>query len=121
MIKDNLVIYIAGPMRGHKEFNFPAFFSAATYFRNKGHTVFNPAERDNKEHGTDISKGNLTGDENIAKLQHGFDLRKALCADLVFICEHANAIALLPGWESSKVANAEIAAAKALGLIEIFL
>lgn len=109
-------IYVAGPMRGIPEFNFPAFNEATAVLRTKGHTVFNPAERDNERHGTDISKGNATGDESVAAKEHGFDLREALAEDLDWICRNADAIALLPGWRDSKGANAELAVAKALGL-----
>jgi hypothetical protein len=109
-------IYLAGPMRGIPEFNFPAFYAAAAGLRAQGHFVFSPAERDNERHGTDISKGNATGDEKVAAEQHGFNLREALYEDMKFICLEADAIALLPGWENSKGANAELATAKALGL-----
>ncbi|MGB3485339.1 MAG: DUF4406 domain-containing protein [Mycobacterium sp.] len=51
-------IYVAGPMRGIPEFNFPAFHAAAAKLRADGHHVFNPAERDIETHGVDISKGN---------------------------------------------------------------
>ena len=114
-------IYLAGPMRGIPEFNFPAFYAAATNLRAAGWVVFNPAEKDNEKHGTDISKGNATGDESIATQQHGFNLREALAADLDFICREADAIALLPGWERSKGATAEHATAVALGLTVINL
>lgn len=109
-------IYVAGPMRGIPEFNFPAFNAAAAKLRAEGHTVFNPAERDNERHGTDISKGNATGDEALAAKEHGFNLREALGIDLDFICAEADAIALLPGWQNSKGARAEHATAVALGL-----
>lgn len=114
-------IYVAGPMRGIPEFNFPAFNAAATMLRAAGHIVFNPAEKDNERHGTDISKGNATGDESVAATQHGFDLRVALGDDLRWICAEAEAIALLPGWEKSKGALAEYATANALGLEIIVL
>jgi hypothetical protein len=114
-------IYVAGPMRGYPEFNFPAFNAVAAKLRAEGHEVFNPAERDNERHGTDISKGNAAGCEEKAAQEHGFNLRVALADDLEFICRHADAIALLPGWEKSKGANAERATAVALGLIEIHL
>lgn len=109
-------IYVAGPMRGIPEFNFPAFNAAAARLRAEGHTVFNPAERDNERHGVDISKGNAAGCEDIAAKEHGFDLRVALGEDLAFICAHADAVAVLPGWENSRGARAEVATAKALGL-----
>jgi hypothetical protein len=114
-------IYVAGPMRGIPEFNFPAFHAAAAKLRAEGHEVFNPAERDNERHGQDISKGNATGDEALAAAQHGFNLRVALGDDLAWICATADAIALLPGWENSKGAKAERATAEALGLQEIRL
>lgn len=114
-------IYVAGPMRGIPEFNFPAFNAAAARLRLEGHSVFNPAEKDNERHGVDISKGNATGDETIAAKQHGFNLREALGLDLAFICAEADAIALLPGWESSKGAKAEKATAEALGLEVLYL
>ena len=114
-------VYLAGPMRGIPNFNFPAFFEAEAQLVALGHTVFNPARRDNDVHGTDISKGNLTGDETIAAKDHGFNLRDALGADLSFICAEADAIALLPNWEKSKGANAEKATADALGLEILYL
>lgn len=109
-------IYVAGPMRGIPEFNFPAFHAAAALLRSQGHEVFSPAEADNERHGKDISKGNISGDETVAAKEHGFNLREALGHDLAYICTHADAVALLPGWENSKGANAERAAAVALGL-----
>lgn len=109
-------VYLAGPMRSVPEFNFPAFYSAATILRAAGHVVFSPAERDNRRHGTDISVGNATGDERLAAEQHGFSLREAMKEDCAWICEHAEGIYLLRGWEQSKGATAERALAHALGL-----
>ncbi len=106
-------IYIAGPMTGYKEFNFPAFHKAANDLRLQGHEVFNPAEADIAEYGVDISKGNDTGCQEKAAKEHGFDLRKALADDLAYICLQADAIYMLKGWEYSKGANAEHATAKA--------
>ena len=109
-------IYVGGPMRGYKEFNFPAFHAAADKLKAEGHTVFNPAAKDNERHGKDISKGNAAGCEETAAKEHGFDLRVALGDDLAWICAEADAIALLPGWKNSKGAVAEHATAVALGL-----
>ena len=110
-------VYLAGPMRGYPEFNFPAFHAAAAKLRDEGHEVFSPAERDIERHeGVDISKGNMTGDEKIAIAEHGFNLREALGEDLAWICKEAEAVALLPGWEFSRGACAEHATAQALDL-----
>jgi hypothetical protein len=109
-------IYLAGPMRGIPHFNFPAFYKAAEHLRRLGFEVFNPADRDNEHHGTDISAGNIDGCEDRAAREHGFSLREALGADLAWICAYADAVALLPGWENSAGARAERATGKALGL-----
>ncbi len=109
-------IYLAGPMRGIPEFNFPVFYQAAARLREQGHEVFSPAERDNLAHGTDISQGNITGDENLAAAKHGFSLREALADDSQWICRYADAIYLLPGWQHSRGATAERALGIALGL-----
>ena len=109
-------VYLAGPMRGIPHFNFPAFRRMALSLRGLGHEVFSPAERDNARLGTDISEDNATGDVTQAVIQHGFSLREALADDLQWICLHAEAVAVLPGWVKSKGARAEIAVAEALGL-----
>ena len=114
-------IYLAGPMRGIPEFNFPAFYRAATQLEREGHIVFNPAAKDCETYGTDISKGNATGSEAQASSQHGFSLREALGADMAWICAEADAVALLPGWQCSKGAIAERATGVALGLTIIEL
>ncbi len=114
-------IYLAGPMRGYPEFNFPAFHKAAAFLRSRGHDVFSPAERDIGHYGTDISKGNESGSEEEAKKNHGFNLREALAADLKYICEEADAIALLPGWSGSKGVKAEKSTGEALDLEMIYL
>lgn len=104
-------IYIAGPMRGLPEFNFPAFDKAQMRLEELGHETFNPADRD-RSTGFDVT--GMTGHENLAGL--GFSLRDALAADTEYISKHADAIALLPGWEKSSGVAAEVALARALGL-----
>lgn len=101
-------IYLAGPMKGLPNFNFPAFHKAAKMLREEGHTVFNPAEQDYEN-----VKLHPSGDESKSE---GFCRRTALRKDLTWICSHATAIALLPGWENSSGACAEKALADALEL-----
>ena len=107
-------IYLAGPMRGIPQFNFPRFNAVAKALRANGHEVFNPAEKDNERHGTDISAGNNEGSVEKAKATHGFSLRDALAMDLDYICHKATTLALLPGWEKSDGAQAEWRTAIAL-------
>lgn len=114
-----IAVYLAGPMRGIANFNFPAFDYAAAKLREQGFEVFSPAERDRAAYGEGI-ENNPTGDENLVA-NSKCTIEDCMEADAVWICRHANAVALLPGWEKSSGANAELALAKALGLSYIVL
>lgn len=103
-------IYLSGPMTGYEHYNFPAFDQAADHLRELGHEVFNPADND-RGNGFDF-----TGTQGHEAAELGFDLRAALKQDLAWICDHAEAIALLDGWSASKGAMAEVTLAAALGL-----
>ena len=113
-ITDVKTIYLAGPMSGYKNFNFPRFDAVAAALEAEGHTVFNPAERDRERHGKDISADNHDGCQLQAREEHGFSIRDALADDMEFICRRANCIILLPGWEQSNGAQAEHRTAVAL-------
>jgi hypothetical protein len=115
-----LKIYLAGKMAGVPYFNYPAFNAYATKLRVEGHIVFSPPENDIAVWG-DTSINNPTGDEQLAAQRHGFSRRRALATDTQWICKQADAIALIPGWETSLGANAELALAKALHLRIIYL
>ena len=107
-------IYVAGPMRGYPDFNFPAFHAASAKLREQGHMVFSPAEKDQSIHGKDFAKGT---DGTLSSIEStGFSLRRALGDDTAWICSEGEGIYLLKGWEASKGAKAEKALAEALGL-----
>jgi hypothetical protein len=108
-------VYIAGPMRGIAGFNFAAFDEAADILKAIGYTVCNPADRDREAHG-DIGWSYTTGDLD-AVTEQGFSLREALAYDTDWISRHADAVAVLPGWEASRGARAEVALAHALGIL----
>jgi hypothetical protein len=111
-------VYLSGPMRGIKDFNFPAFDAAASFLRSRGHEVFNPAEKDRDHDPKGISWKSKTGDIKAAEATGVFDRRVAIRQDLDYIIDHADAIALLPGWDQSKGANAELWLARFLDLEE---
>jgi hypothetical protein len=71
-------VYIAGPMTGHPDWNFPAFHAAASAWRELGWEVINPAEAFGGQ--TDLPYSAYV-QQDLADLQR--------CA----------AIALLPGWD----------------------
>lgn len=111
-------VYLAGPMRGIAEFNFPAFHEASKFLREQGFEVFSPAEKDQEVHGADFSAQFKTAESaNIPDAEaKGFSLRRALGDDTAWICASADGVAMLPDWEKSRGAQAEVALAKALGL-----
>ena len=112
-------IYLAGPMRGYRNFNFPAFDYATEKLRSEGFVVFSPAERDREAYGHEI-ENNPTGDESKVS-NPACTINDCMKADTAWICDYADAIALLPGWQKSSGANAELALARSLGLTVIEL
>lgn len=111
-------IYLAGPIRGIPGLNEAAFDYAAEKLRADGHEVFNPVEETRKIYGDDIYKKSVD-----AKTQEpvGVSGRIVFANDTRYICLHADAVALLPGWEKSSGATAENYIGKALGLTIIIL
>lgn len=87
-------IYLAGPMTGIPDFNYPLFNLVAARLRDMGHFVLNPAE---------LNPPDVT-------------YRAALSVDLAWIIAHAELLALLPGWESSRGVAVELPLAKALDI-----
>lgn len=86
-------LYLAGPMTGYPELNFPLFHAEAARLRAKGHEVVNPAE---------------------VKLPAGAGWSDYMRADLPLLCT-CEAIALLPRWWESNGAFVEHFVAKSIG------
>ena len=87
-------LYLAGPMTGLDDFNYPAFNAMADELHARGYEVENPAD-----HGT--VAGAVWTD------YMAYDLtRLGLCG----------MIALLPGWEKSQGARLEVLIAERLGM-----
>ncbi|MEM7311341.1 MAG: DUF4406 domain-containing protein [Planctomycetota bacterium] len=97
-------LYVSGPMRGRRLYNFPAFFKAAINLRLAGNEVINPAEKDMAA-GLDPSR---------PLDDQGFDLGVWLRRDFQDVLD-CDAIVLLPGWEQSKGACAERVVAQMAG------
>jgi hypothetical protein len=88
-------LYVAGPMTGIPEKNFPAFAIATSRLRRKGYEVVSPAELD-----VDLPEGTWEAclKRDIARLIH------------------CDGIAVLSGWERSRGANLEVHIGAQLGL-----
>lgn len=103
-------VYIAGPMRGLPAFNFPAFDRAAKLGRAGGWEVVSPADLDRQ------SGFNESSTSAIGPAESRVFAKRDTEALLSFRAEDGDAIALLPGWERSTGAKAELALAKWVGL-----
>lgn len=103
-------IYIAGPMSGYPEFNFPAFNHAAENLQPYYDTVWNPAAKD-AEYDLD-EEACKTGDHVLAQ-EKGFDFKAAYLWDVTKVIE-SDAIYMLKGWQYSPGAVGEHAVAVAM-------
>src|SRR5688572_21466493 len=88
-------LYLAGPMRGIPEFNFPAFADATKRLREYGFEVWSPAEEDIAQDGFDPTK------------DKALEMSHYMKRDLPEVC-NSDAVAVLPGWEKSKGASLEV-------------
>lgn len=79
--------YLAGPMRGYPDLNRPMFIRVANLLREKGFTVWSPAE-----HGSYLKSS----------------FGECMIRDLDAVINQCDGIALLPGWRESIGANAEM-------------
>jgi hypothetical protein len=98
-------LYLAGPMSGIPQFNFPEFARVATKLRELGYEIINPAEQDSpavqaaaikSEHGdwADLPKDETWG--------------SILAKDVIIIADPTlDGIIAIPGWERSKGARLE--------------
>ncbi len=86
-------IYVAGPMTGYPDLNFPAFHTAAAALRVRGHHVENSTEinADPKAPWLDCMR---------------MDIARLVTCDAVY---------LLPGWEKSRGAKVEHGLAVGMG------
>lgn len=111
-------VYIAGPMTGLPEHNFPAFNAAAQAWREAGWTVINPAELDPPGISHDVLA--KVPKEWYYERDFGYFLGylphdSRDCAEGDYFEPHAiDAIAMLPGWQNSEGAVGELNMAKLL-------
>lgn len=105
-------VYVAGPMRGLPLFNFPAFDTARNLAVSKGFAPISPADLD-RESGFHETSGASAAEGPEITRQF---VKRDTEALLSLRAENNDAIALLPGWEKSTGATAELLVARWLGL-----
>lgn len=88
-------LYVAGPMTGLPEFNYPAFFAASERLEAAGFKTLNPARDEGRDGCTEW-----------------LHFMRASLRDIA----DCDGIATLPDWESSRGARLEVDLAQQLGL-----
>jgi nucleoside 2-deoxyribosyltransferase len=92
--------YLAGPMRGYEDYNYPLFNAVAKELRETGYKISNPAETD-----AEVAERAEVADNPLSVYMER-DLADVARTDAVFV---------LPGWEASQGAMIEVTVAQMLG------
>ena len=87
-------LYLSGPMSGHPDLNFPAFFREASCLEQCGYEVCNPATLNPYQ---------------------GASPAECLRVDLAALLE-CDGVAVLPDWEASAGARLEVQVANSCGI-----
>jgi hypothetical protein len=100
-------VYVAGPMTGIPQFNYPAFIKAAEELRRLGYDVVSPAELDDPR---DRAAALASPDGKMLQYTQGTGKTWGdfLARDVKLLADDGvQAIIVLEGWESSKGARLE--------------
>lgn len=113
-------VYIAGPMTGIPQFNFPAFDAAANALRERGLEVISPAELDDE-----VDRAAAMASPDGSALSYGQGVKKTwgefLARDVKLISDGGiEGIYVLPGWERSRGARLETFVGAALNGIPVY-
>ena len=101
-------VYVAGPMGGYPEFNYPAFYRMEEALKRLGWEVVNPASIDEAD---DVAALDFEAGAGVGAAERARFLR----ADVAELAR-CDAIVMLDGWERSAGANAELLIARILDL-----
>lgn len=100
-------VYLAGPMTGIPQMNFPAFDAAAKDLRARGYEVVSPAELDSPVSRA-AALAATDGDLSSYSRETGETWGDLLARDVKIIAdEGVEGIVVLPGWEKSRGARLE--------------
>lgn len=97
--------YLAGPMTGIPQFNFPAFAAAANRLRQLGYDIVSPAELDDEK----TKAAALASNDGApgSGSTNGETWGDFLARDVKLIADNVSGVVFLPGWEKSRGARLE--------------
>lgn len=107
-------VYLAGPMTGIPQFNFPAFDAAEADLTARGYEVVPPADL----HDPEVRAAALASETgNLADLPRHLTWGQFLANDVRMIADDGiEGIVCLPGWDTSRGARLETYVARLCGL-----
>lgn len=106
-------IYLAGPMRGYVQYNFPLFDEWEDYLLGRKFVVASPARMDREC--DNLHPEQFPEDWDWNSVPTYFSVTDAMRRDICNIAECSHII-MLPGWQYSSGACAEFNVARACGL-----
>lgn len=109
-----MILYIAGPMSGRPEFNYPAFLAAEHDLKSHGYDVLNPARVD-EQYPKPCADWPEAPPHSLCPHCEVRDWQWYMRKTIPMVCE-ADGLALLVGWEQSTGARLEHSVASALGM-----
>lgn len=103
------IVYLAGPMTGHANFNYDTFHAVAFALRTRGVTVISPAENETGVYAPAPAVDDVSPEVHAEYLRRGF-------ANVL----RSDAVLLLPGWQRSSGTRHELDVAGATERIEVY-
>jgi hypothetical protein len=94
--------YLAGPMSGLPQFNFPAFYAGATDLRGRGYEIVSPAELDDEQTKADAMASANGNPQDAKRTWADF-----LARDVKIVADQVQGIVFLPDWHKSRGARLE--------------
>lgn len=94
--------YVAGPMTGIPQFNFPAFFAAEKSLQEQGYEVQLPADMKDP---VAVAQAMASVDGKIGDVEVTWG--QCLAQDVELIADHVDGLCFLPNWEKSRGARLE--------------
>lgn len=115
IVKRGASLYVAGPMTGIPQFNFPAFDAMTERLRALGYTVHSPAEMDDP----DTRAAAMASEDGApgSGSANGETWGDFLARDVKLLADNGiEGVVCLPGWEHSRGARLETFVAYLVGL-----
>jgi len=121
MQPERLTLYLAGPMSGIPQFNYPEFHRIAKELRDAGYNIISPAEQDSPEMQKEAmasTSGLIAGEmpvDNRNLKTAGESWGEVMARDVRLIFEKCDGVVVMKDWGKSRGARLEVFVANVTG------